>query len=180
VTVNIDWINQRGFGIKPINAAQAQDNGKETIMADNTNTAITAIIKTVLADSFTLMGRTQGVHWNVKGSLFVGVHNLTEEQYTALFTAVDELAERLRARGVDAPFDYSELAAEGSLPARNQSREAQDQLADLAAGHTHIAQFIRDNIETIEEAGDPITADMLIGRATEHEKSAWMLNALAA
>ena len=51
----------------------------------------------ILADTYLLLVKTQGYHWNVVGPLFVSLHRLTEEQYQNLFEAVDDLAERIRA-----------------------------------------------------------------------------------
>jgi starvation-inducible DNA-binding protein len=41
----------------------------------------------VLADSYQLMIKTQGVHWNVAGPAFYSIHKLTEEHYNNLFEA---------------------------------------------------------------------------------------------
>src|SRR3546814_17852100 len=50
----------------------------------------------LLADTYLLLVKTQGYHWNVVGPLFISLHRLTEEQYQNLFEAVDDLAERDR------------------------------------------------------------------------------------
>ena len=57
----------------------------------------------IVADTYVLLVKTQGYHWNVVGPLFVSLHKLTEEQYEDLFEAADELAERIRALGHPAP-----------------------------------------------------------------------------
>ena len=46
----------------------------------------------VLADSFQLFIKTQGVHWNVAGAAFYGLHKLTEQQYGEIYAAIDEIA----------------------------------------------------------------------------------------
>ena len=58
---------------------------------------------TLLADSYTLMIKTHNYHWNVEGAHFPALHALFEGQYTELFAAVDEIAERMRALGAKAP-----------------------------------------------------------------------------
>ena len=37
-----------------------------------------------LASTYVLYQKTQSVHWNVTGPMFVGVHKLTEGQYLSL------------------------------------------------------------------------------------------------
>ena len=51
----------------------------------------------VLADSYALMALTHLAHWNVEGSHFFSLHEAFQTQYEELFTAVDEIAERVRA-----------------------------------------------------------------------------------
>jgi starvation-inducible DNA-binding protein len=58
---------------------------------------IVSCLAAVLDDIYSLMVRTQVYHWNVEGPLFEPVHNLTQAQYTTLFAAIDEVAERIRA-----------------------------------------------------------------------------------
>ena len=65
----------------------------------------------VLADSYTLYLKTHKFHWNVEGSRFRTLHLMFEEQYNELATAVDEIAERIRALGFPAPGSYSEFSA---------------------------------------------------------------------
>ncbi|MET0815215.1 MAG: ferritin-like domain-containing protein, partial [Pseudoxanthomonas sp.] len=56
-----------------------------------------------LADSYTLYLKTHNFHWNVTGSMFNALHNMFEAQYTEQWTALDEIAERIRALGFNAP-----------------------------------------------------------------------------
>ncbi|MFQ3595884.1 MAG: DNA starvation/stationary phase protection protein [Sphingomonadaceae bacterium] len=65
----------------------------------------------VLADSYQLFIKTQGVHWNTHGANFYGLHKLTQEQYEDLYAAIDEIAERIRALGATAPASYTNYAA---------------------------------------------------------------------
>jgi DNA-binding ferritin-like protein (oxidative damage protectant) len=63
-----------------------------------------------LADSFSLYLKTLGVHWNVVGPSFFGLHKLTEAQYEDLAAAIDSLAERIRALGHLAPAAFGDYA----------------------------------------------------------------------
>ena len=65
----------------------------------------------LLADSYTLYLKTHNYHWNVTGPQFNTLHQMFEGQYAELATAVDEIAERIRALGVKAPGSYSEFAS---------------------------------------------------------------------
>ena len=71
---------------------------------------IAAGLSRLLADSYTLYLKTHNFHWNVTGPQFNTLHLMFEEQYTELATAVDEIAERIRALGVKAPGSYTAFA----------------------------------------------------------------------
>ena len=71
-------------------------------MNDARNTVIEQL-EVLLASSYTLYLKTHNFHWNVKGPMFTTLHTLFETQYTELATAVDEIAERIRALGAMAP-----------------------------------------------------------------------------
>lgn len=55
-----------------------------------------------------------------------------------------------------------------------------DMVKDLAKGHEAVSSLLREGVATAEENDDVATADMLTGRLTVHQKTAWMLNATAA
>ncbi|MEO0012515.1 MAG: hypothetical protein RLZZ535_904, partial [Cyanobacteriota bacterium] len=52
-----------------------------------------------LADLYLLLIKTKKYHWDVIGPQFRTLHQLWEEQYTALTENIDALAERVRALG---------------------------------------------------------------------------------
>ena len=58
----------------------------------------------LLADTYVLYGKTHGFHWNVTGPMFNTLHLMFMEQYTELWTALDEIAERIRPLGLMAPI----------------------------------------------------------------------------
>ncbi len=67
------------------------------------------------ADAFTLYLKTHNFHWNVTGSMFNSLHTMFETQYTEQWAALDDVAERIRALGFNAPGSYREFAALTSI-----------------------------------------------------------------
>lgn len=138
--------------------------------------AVATVLSTLLADSYLLLLKTHYYHWNVSGQNFFSLHGMFEEQYKALFEAVDEIAERVRALGFAAPgtfksfADLSGVAEDKTLPA-----SAQVMVKNLLDAHEAIAQSIREALPAVEKAGDDVSADLLVERATWHDKAAWML-----
>jgi len=63
----------------------------------------------LLADSYTLYLMTHNFHWNVTGPMFNSLHVMFMEQYSEQWTALDLIAERIRALGLPAPGTYKEI-----------------------------------------------------------------------
>jgi len=132
----------------------------------------------LLADDFALYLKTHNFHWNVKGPMFQTLHVMFETQYNELWTALDAIAERIRALGFPAPGTTSALARLSSVPETEGVPEAQDMVRLLVAGHEAVARTARKLFPAVERASDEPTADLLTQRLQVHEKTAWMLRSL--
>lgn len=131
-----------------------------------------------LSDSYLLMVKTQGVHWNVVGPLFHSIHVLTQEHYENLFKAIDELAERIRALGYPAPSSITEMVALAEIQENTENPTTEEMLTSLIADHEIVARRFRQSVERAEDAGDVVSADMLTERIAFHEQAIWMLRAM--
>ena len=135
----------------------------------------------VLADTYTLYLKTHNFHWNVRGPHFHALHNLFEEQYTELAVAVDDIAERIRALGEDAPGSYRQFGKLASIDeAPDAPPPALDMAEQLAHDHERVAKTCRELLPVAEGTEDEVSVDMMIGRMTVHDKAAWMLRSIAA
>lgn len=132
----------------------------------------------LLADTYTLYLKTHNFHWNVKGPMFNTLHVMFMQQYTELSTAVDDVAERIRALGYPAPGSYAQFAALTSIPEEAGVPKATDMIAQLVAGQEAVVRTARAIFPLAEDAGDEPTCDLLTQRMQLHEKTAWMLRSL--
>ncbi|MEB3275553.1 MAG: Dps family protein [Cyanobacteriota bacterium] len=132
----------------------------------------------VLADSTVLYAKTHGFHWNVTGPMFNTLHLMFMEQYTELWTALDTIAERIRALGHLAPFGAATYSGLSSIPESEGVPAAMAMVRELVEGHEAVARTIRRVFALADEAGDQPTADLLTQRLQIHEKTAWMLRSL--
>ena len=132
----------------------------------------------VLADSTVLYSKTHGFHWNVTGPMFNTLHLMFMEQYTELWTALDEIAERIRSLGFPAPYGGSAIASLASIPETPGTPAALDMVRELVLGHEAVARTIRATVLIADAANDQPTADLLTQRLQVHEKTAWMLRSL--
>ena len=133
----------------------------------------------VLSDTYRLVFKTHAYHWNVEGPMFFSVHNLTEEQYQDMFTAADELAERIRALGKLAPMKMSTILDASTIKDAEEMPSAGAMCEDLAADHERVAHRLHALIELAGEGNDPVTEDLATERSAFHEKAAWMLRAIS-
>jgi len=129
----------------------------------------------IMADTYVLVVKTHGAHWNVQGPNFFGLHAAFEAQYQSLFLAVDELAERVRALGQHVPGSMAKLAALSSIGDIDKF-DSESLVLALRDDHRAIAKQCRDVITAADEAQDSATSDLLIRREQEHDKMAWMLS----
>lgn len=132
----------------------------------------------VLADSYTLYLKTHNFHWNVTGPMFSTLHQMFEEQYTELATAVDEIAERIRSLGFYAPGSYKQFMDLTSITEETSIPTAQQMIRQLVEGHEAVARSARKVSATAGDADDEPTADLMTQRLQVHEKTAWMLRSL--
>lgn len=142
--------------------------------------AVADAIANVLADTYRLTFKTHAYHWNVEGPLFFSLHNLSEEQYQDLFTAADDLAERIRALGKMAPATMSEIMTNSVVEDRDETLSAGEMCLDLAKDHERIAHRLHALIKLSGVNNDPVTEDLATARSAFHEKAAWMLKSLSA
>lgn len=132
----------------------------------------------ILAESFLLYMKTHNYHWNVKGPMFQTLHVMFEEQYTELWNALDEIAERIRSLGFAAPGTLKEYLKLASIKEIEGVPDAEDMIRDVLAGSEAVSRLSRDVLALADKAGDDPTVDLLTERMQVHEKNAWMLRSL--
>ena len=146
----------------------------------NTNTEVVNALRTVVASSYALLSQTHLCHWNVRGPGFFALHTAFEEQYTELFAAVDEIAERIRALGAFAPGGLANLAEMATMSELDESADANAMVAHLAECNRLVADHAAAARDAAADADDTETEDLMIARIQVHEKTIWMLKSFLA
>ena len=132
----------------------------------------------LLADSYTLYLMTHNFHWNVTGPMFNSLHQMFMVQYTEQWTALDLIAERIRALGFPAPATYRCFTALGSIKEVEGVPTAMEMVGLLVNAQESAARTARHVFVVADRHGDQPSADLLTQRLDVHEKSAWMLRRL--
>jgi starvation-inducible DNA-binding protein len=132
----------------------------------------------LLADSYTLYLKTHNFHWNVTGPMFNTLHLMFEQQYTELATAVDEIAERIRALGFYAPGSYRQFSELSSIEEAGEIPSADGMIRQLVRDQETVVRTARALLRVAGDVNDEPTVDLLVGRMQVHEKAAWMLRSM--
>ena len=147
-------------------------------IGDKDRAAIAHGLSGLLADSYTLYLTTHNFHWNVTGPMFNTLHLMFMTQYTEQWTALDLIAERIRALGHPAPGTYKEFVKLASIKEVEGVPKAMDMVRHLVAAQEATARTARKLFPLISRANDQPTGDLLTQRIEVHEKTAWMLRSL--
>ncbi len=140
--------------------------------------AIAEALGQLLADMHILYIKTRNYHWNVTGMYFQPLHALFEEQYTAMATSIDDIAERIRSLGFFSPGSLQAFMDAARLVETDHVQgDAHVMVKNLIRDHETIIQILRHDQEEAANLGDDGTNDFLIALMEDHEKMAWMLRA---
>jgi starvation-inducible DNA-binding protein len=147
-------------------------------LTEKSRAKIAAGLSGLLADSYTLYLMTHNFHWNVKGPMFNSLHQMFMTQYSEQWTALDQIAERIRALGYPAPGTYAQFSQLATIKEVEGVPLALDMVRHLVAAQEATARTARKLLPVVDEADDQPTADLLTQRLDVHEKTAWMLRSL--
>ena len=145
---------------------------------DNARAEITVLLSKLLADESILSQKTRNAHWNIVGPDFPAMHAFFESQYRTIEESIDEVAERIRTLGHDAPGSLAEMLQHTRLgEIEGDARDSRAWITILLADHESIIIHLRADARVAGQLGDDGTNDFLIGLMKDHEKAAWMLRA---
>ena len=144
------------------------------------NEAVVKSLRQVVADTYALIGQTHICHWNVRGPAFFSLHIAFEEQYTEMFTAVDELAERIRAIGALAPGGLANLAKMAGIEELEEDASSDKMVQHLSSAHEKLLKDLKEARDVASKENDSETEDLMIARIQVHQKTLWMLKSFLA
>lgn len=128
-----------------------------------------------LANLHVLYAKAHNYHWNVEGKQFFTVHAKLEELYEHIADEIDEVAERILIIG-ERPSSslaaYLKLATLKEAAAESITGDAA--VKSLLSDIEELAASLKNGIKAAQDAGDEVSADMLIGALAHYEKLAWM------
>lgn len=142
---------------------------------DNAATSLAGSLNQVLADSYSLMALTHLAHWNVEGPGFFALHTAFQTQYEELFTAIDEIAERVRALGVYAIGGLGKFSQVAGMNEFASPLAQEEYVRRLIVANEKLVADAAQARDLAGAANDAESQDLMIGRITMHQKTIWML-----
>ncbi|MCT7949743.1 DNA starvation/stationary phase protection protein [Ancylothrix sp. C2] len=139
---------------------------------------VAAGLSRVLADSYTLYLKTYNFCWNVRGPLFIVLHQLFEQQHAQLGDALQKIAERIRTLGFPTPATFAEFSSLSVIQETEGILSAEKMICSLIEGHETLVRTVRSVLRLAQQADDQVTALMLIQQMQIYEKNAWILRTL--
>ncbi|MEM1375813.1 MAG: DNA starvation/stationary phase protection protein [Pseudomonadota bacterium] len=161
-----------------LKVAQTEEQVK-TGLDEDARKKVADYLSGILTDTYFLIMKTHTYHWNVAGPMFHSVHEMTEEQYTNMFDAADEIAERIRALGYRAPVSKAAGPDNAAVSTDDSAESAKEMIADLIKDHEATVRQMREAAEAAEQCDDFVSHDLMVERMTYHEKVLWMWRAMS-
>jgi starvation-inducible DNA-binding protein len=119
--------------------------------------------------------KAQSHHWNVEGINFSQFHDFFGTLYEEVYSAVDPLAEELRALDSYAPRTISEIYEFKTINEGNVSVTPQQMLQDLQIANDGVLESLNKSMEIAVRENKQGLADFLAGRIDVHNKHGWMI-----
>jgi starvation-inducible DNA-binding protein len=116
-------------------------------------------------------------HWFVEGPQFYPLHVKFEEFYDEMNELYDEFAERLLMIGGKPLSTLKDYLNTTSLKEASGKVEAMDMVKAILEDFRLMNKEMGEALAVSQEAGDEVTADMLITTMASFEKHIWMLSA---
>jgi starvation-inducible DNA-binding protein len=147
----------------------------KTTSKSTADASLSESLNQVLADSYALMSLTHLAHWNVEGPGFFALHTAFQTQYEELFIAIDEIAERIRARGAYAIGGLGKFSRLAQMREFAAPLSQEDYVRALIVANEKLLADAARARDLAGEANDPESQDLMITRITLHQKTVWML-----
>lgn len=137
------------------------------------------VLSKILADLMVIYVKTLNYHWNVRGHHFGALHAFFKGHYEKYAEMIDEVAERIRTLGEDAPGSMKAFLQEASLKEHEGGvPKEKEMLEHLLNDQEHMICSLRKEVdETAESCHDMGTSDFLTQLLSTFEQTAWMTRA---
>lgn len=134
-------------------------------------------LNTVLSTYQVFFHKLQNFHWNIVGSDFFDVHEITQGLYEKGLKNIDDVAERIRVLGQFPTITMAEYEKHSIISESSYDKTAEMMFHALIADLEKLVETFLDVHEQATKIGDIGTVHMAGAYVKELETSHWQLSA---
>ena len=160
--------------------AQILEMTATTDLSQEAVSQISAALRPLLADVFSLYMKTKNFHWHISGPHFRDYHLLLDEQAEQIFTMTDAIAERARKIGATTLRSIGDIGRHQRLKDNDAERVAPDEMIkELRADNAQLTGYLRAAHEVCAMHNDVATTSLIETWIDETERRSWFLAEVA-
>ena len=134
-------------------------------------------LNSLLANYQVYYQNVRGLHWNIKGKNFFGLHVKFEEIYTDSQEKVDMIAERILTLGGTPIHTFDEYIKLSKVPVGNNISNDIKAVELIVRSLSELLKIERVILDRAGDANDEGTNAMMSDFISEQEKTIWMMKA---
>lgn len=147
-------------------------------LSANIRKEVIGVLEQLVADTSDSYSQIKQAHWTVKGPNFIQFHELFDKVAADVLGHVDVLAERVQQLGGDIKGTVRDTANNSSMKEYPKNiKDGIDHAAAVSELLGALAKKTRKAIDTTDEAGDAISADILTQITGNLDKNLWFVEA---
>jgi len=140
------------------------------------NASMIALLNQSLADMLALKINAKQAHWNVKGENFISLHELFDKLATDADGYADTLAERVQQLGGYSEGSLAHITKRAAQANYVQTTDSQKHVKAIANQVKATADSLREAIDTSDNLGDKVTADIYTQITGGLDKWHWFIS----
>ena len=152
-------------------------NNNQNLLDTKYSADISADLNGLLADLQVYYQNLRGLHWNVSGRFFFGLHAKFEELYNEVNETIDEIAERILTLGNVPLHSLADYQKNSRIETVINVSDGEEAVKAVIGNLRILLDSERGILQKAADAGDEGTAALLSGLIVSQEKQHWMLQA---
>ena len=133
------------------------------------------LLKTLLGTQFAYYVKAHAFHWNVETPDFYQYHKFFQKIYEDAYSAVDPIAEYIRALGEYAPGSLERLLELSIIPGQTKVPRARLMVEELLANSETMIELLNQCFAAATKENKQDVANFIAERLSQTNKFAWQL-----
>ena len=146
-------------------------------LAEKTRRNVIVILNDRLADAIDVQSQVKQAHWNVKGPIFISLHELFDKINEDVEDYVDLIAERAVQLGGLVHGTARQVASRSTLSEYPIVKDGRQHVEAVATALTSFGTGVRAAIDQSDGLGDKDTADIFTEISRGVDKWLWFVEA---